>query len=479
MTILPKLAATATLLIAGCATVPADLPEPDPVSPPPTWRNTAGNAYKADRQWWLGFSDEWLARLVARAIGANHDLAGAAARLASAHALTKAAAAERLPHIDLEVSTAKQRPPTTPLAGGSEGGARARLPSAHQAGLRASFDIDVAGRLSRTERSAIKEALAAKWDLEAVRIATIHAVVATYLEYRYTIAILRSTVERRCIGEELIRIERFRERAGVAPARAVRDAENLLSEIDKELSLLRRTAEMSRAQLAVLVGASPQEPAIAPPVESKLPTALRVPSDAPAEVLALRPDVRAAWAKVEAAGIDAERTRLERFPRLALTGALGLASGALAGFLRKDAMAWMLGVEASAPLFDGGRIEARIEQAQAHRESTVAAYRQTVLAALQDAEQALAALSSADRLRAEAGRALDRALQNEREAEREFAAGRVGRGTPRREEMQRILAAETVLGSERDFAIASANVFLAFGYPAFKPQADDIDRHGR
>lgn len=461
-----SLATAATLVLAGCTALPVNQAVPEPASPP-AWRNQPKDAHQADPRWWGGFADDRLASLIERAIEANHDLAVAASRLASANALAKAAAAERQPFIGVEASTAKQRTPKTRMAGGSENDAPAyAMPltaKAHQGGLRASYDIDVAGRLSRAETSALKEAQAAGWDLDAARIAVIHAVVTAYLEYRYADAMIRSAAERKGINDELVRIEQVRVQAGVAPAKAVRDAEAFRSETDRELSSLNKDAEVSRAQLAILTGASPQDFSLDFPVAGKLPKALRVPSDLPADVLARRPDLRAAWARADAAGIDVERARLERFPKLALTGALGFASSALSGFLRKDALAWMLGVEASAPLFDGGRIEARVEHGQATLDGAIATYRQSVLIALKDVEQALTALNSADRLRTEASQGLDRALQTEREAEREYAAGRIGRGALAKERVQRNLAESALLDSERSLAIASADVFLAFG----------------
>lgn len=467
MNSLLRLAAAATLLLCGCAAVPIDQAIPEPTFPPQAWRNQPTVTHQADPHWREGYSDDRLASLIEQSIKTNHDLAGAASRLASAKALAKAAAAERLPFIGVETSTARQRTAKTRVAGGSEIEAPAyAMPltaNAHQGGLRAHYDIDVAGRLSRAESSALKEAQAAGWDLDATRLAVIHAVVTAYLEYRYASAMLHSAAERKSVSEDLIRIEHIRAQAGLAPAKAVRDAENLLSETEKELSSLNKNVEVSRAQLAILTGTSPQDFSIDFPVTRKLPTALRVPSDLPADVLALRPDLRAAWERVEAAGIDVERARLERFPRLTLTGALGFASGALSGFLRKDALAWMLGLEAGAPLFDGGRIKARVEHGQANLDIAVASYRQGVLIALKEVEQALAALNSADRLRTEAKHALARALQSERETEREHAAGRIGRDVLARERVQRNLAESALLDSERSHAIASAQVFLAFG----------------
>lgn len=298
--------AAATLLLAGCAAVPMEQAIPEPTSPPPAWRNQPKDAHQADLRWWQGYSDDQLASFVERAIETNHDLAVAASRLASANALAKAAAAERLPFIGVEASTARQRTPKTRVGGVAENDAPAyAMPltaTAHQGGLKASYDIDVVGRLSRAESSAQKEAQAAGWDLDATRIALIHAVVTTYLECRYSDAMIRSAAERKRINEELIRIEQARAQAGLAPAKAVRDAETFLSETDRELAILNKDLEVSRAQLAILTGVSPQDFSLEFPVQGALPAALRVPSDVPAEALAFRPDLRAAWARVEAAG---------------------------------------------------------------------------------------------------------------------------------------------------------------------------------
>lgn len=462
-----RLAAAATLLLAGCAAGPPHRALPEPTSSPPAWRNRPQDARQAGQGWWRGFGDDALAALVERAIETNPDLAVAASRLAGARALAKAAAAERRPFIGVDASTARQRTPRLRTAGSPESDAPVyAMPlaaSARQGGLRATYDVDVAGRLSRAQSSALDEARAAGWDLDAARHAVIHAVVTAYLDYRYVDAMSRTAAERKRFNEELLRIEQVRAQAGTAPAKAVRDAETLLSATDKELSSLHRDVEVSHARLAILTGASPQDFALEPAITNKLPAALRPPPDLPADVLANRPDLRAAWARVRAAGVDVDRARRERFPRLTLTGTLGFASNALSGFLRKEALAWMLGLEASAPLLDGGRIEARIEHGQANHETAIASYRRSVLAALMDVEQALVALNSADRLRAEAGRDLDRALGTEREAEREYAAGRIGRGALVREQVQRTLAEGALLDSERSCAIASAHVFLAFG----------------
>lgn len=464
---MPGLAAVAMLFLAGCGALRMEQAIPEPSPPPPAWRNQPKEVRMFDQPWWEGFADDQLSSLVERAIESNQDLAVATSHLASAHALAKLAAAERRPFIGVDASTARQRTPKTRVAGSSEDATPAyAMPittNTHWGGLLAYYDIDVSGRLSHTENSTLKEAQAAGWDLDAARLALVHAVVTTYLESRYTDAMIRSATERKLLHEELILVEQTRVQAGLTPTKAVREAETLLSATNRDLFLLNKDAEVSRAQLAILTGASPQAFSLEFPQQRRLPLVPGVPPDLPAEVLAHRPDLRAAWARVEAAGINVERARLERFPKLTLTSALGFASNALSSFLSKDALTWILGLHVSSPLFDGGRIEARVEQGQANLDGAIATYRQSVLVALKDIEQTLAALNSADQLRTEARHTLDRALRAEREAELEYAAGRIGRGTLAKERIQRNLAENALLDSERSFATASARVFLSFG----------------
>lgn len=87
--------------------------------------------------------------------------------------------------------------------------------------------------------------------------------------------------------------------------------------------------------------------------------------DLPATAIERRADVAAAWQRVLAASDQAERVRLERYPALALIGSAGYVSEAFRRWLTGDALAWLLQAALQAPLFDGGRIEARTEQARA------------------------------------------------------------------------------------------------------------------
>lgn len=467
--------AAALFLLAGCATVPAEKALPDRMSAPPAWRNPPWDALAANGRewrgpsdntpWWQGFSDEGLMSLVERAVAGNNDLAVVASRLASANALARAAASERRPLVGFEASSVRQRTPKARMAGMPEGGNWAdSMPftaNAHQGAVKAFYDLDVVGRLSRAEAGAAKAAQAVQWDLDAARLRVVHAVVTTYTDFRYAEAVLHSVVERKTLCQELLDIEQARAQAGLVPLKAVRDAEATLSETNREEAVLTRELEGLRAQLAVLVGEPPQSFSLQ--ASNKLPTAIGVPPDVPAEVLAHRPDLRAAWARVEAAGVDVELVDLERFPRITLTGALGFASSALSGFLRKDALAWLLGVGVGAPLFDGGRIQARVEQERANLEGAVAGYRQSVLVALRDVEQSLAALNAASRARGEARNELDRAARAEHDARREYAVGRTGKWALAKERIHRKAIEGAFLESERILAMASADVFFALG----------------
>lgn len=115
----------------------------------------------------------------------------------------------------------------------------------------------------------------------------------------------------------------------------------------------------------------------------------------PASAIGQRADVQAAWRRLEAATTDIERAQLERYPRVTLTGILGIVGSGFSGWLASDALAWIAGVAATLPIYDGGRIQAQVDAAAAQRAERQSGYRKAVYQALTEVEAALIRWQSA------------------------------------------------------------------------------------
>src|SRR5690606_18946609 len=119
-----------------------------------------------------------------------------------------------------------------------------------------------------------------------------------------------------------------------------------------------------------------------------LPAALPVPdAGIPAALIARRPDVQAAWQRLESADWAAAAARADRLPHFTLSGAYGSTAAGLSGLMQAWAATFAAAV--AAPVFDGGQRRAEESRQRAVAEERFHAYRETVLSALKEVEDAL------------------------------------------------------------------------------------------
>jgi multidrug efflux system outer membrane protein len=378
---------TAALLLAGCATAPAELPEP--IAPPaqfkeagPRWTvATPGEAH--DRgAWWKAFADPVLNGLVERAAANNTSIQEAAARLAQARALVRSAGADRAPQIGIGAGGSRQAGANT------AGGATPSSMTAASANL--SYEVDLFGRLARASDAAALDAEAREALLQSTRLLVQAEVAQTYLAVRAMDserALVRATV---AAYADTLRLTQRRHQAGDIAELDVARVESELAATESEaLALDRRRAELEHA-LAVLVGEAASSFALG---ADEWTTALpQIPAGIPATLLARRPDVSAAQSGILAAQARVGVARTAWFPSLSLTAAGGYASPELGDLFKWSARAWGVGALLSLPLFDGGRREAGVQGAQAQLDGAVAAYRGQVLVAFREVEDQLSSL---------------------------------------------------------------------------------------
>lgn len=377
----------AALLLAGCATTLPELPaQPEP---PTAFKEagvrwtTAAPAEAQDRgHWWQAFGDPVLDALVERAAERNTEVQQAAARLAQARALVRDAQAERLPWLGVGASAARQAGADSP-----GGPAPATL---LRAGLEASWEPDLFGRLAGRRDAAALDAEARAALLQGTRLLVQAETAQAYLALRaldVERALVRETV---AAYDDTLRLTRRRHQAGdIAELDVARVEAEVAATEAEALALDRQRAALEHA-LAVLVGeAASQFTLDAGTWNTALPV---ISPGVPATVLARRPDVAAAQASLLAAQARVGVAQAAWFPDISLTAAGGFASPELGDLFKWSARAWGVGALLSLPIFDGGRREARVEQARAQMDEALAGYRGQVLGAFRDVEDQLSAL---------------------------------------------------------------------------------------
>ena len=377
----------AALLLAGCASTANFTPTAAPAAPTAfkeldgRWAKATPAEAQARGRWWAVFADPVLDGLVARADLNNTSIQLAAARLAQARALLRSTDADRLPQVGIGAGASRGNlltpGVTTPV-------------TVLSAGASASWEPDLFGRLAKASNAATLDAQSREALLQSARLVVQSDVAQTYFVLRALDderALVRETVS---AYRDTLRLTERRYAAGdVAELDLARVQTEVASTESQALALDRRRAQLEHA-LAVLLGESPSSFTLA---EAEWRGALpNVPAGIPSTVLTRRPDVSAAQSAMLAAQARVGVAQASWFPDVALTANGGFASTDLGDLFKWSARSWGIGALLSLPLFDGGRREAGVQNANATWDAAAASYREQVLVAFQDVEDQLASL---------------------------------------------------------------------------------------
>lgn len=328
--------------------------------------------------WWRIFDDRVLDALVADADLANQDLRIAEAQLRQARAAADAARAGRYPSVSGGVSATRGRSGAAPAG------------NIYNLAATADWEIDLWGRVRAGVASAEAFAAASAADLAAARL-SIHAQLAqSYFELRVADAQGRLLDETVASYQRSLQLTRDRLAAGVATRADVAQAEAQLRIAQAQrLDIGIARARLEHA-LALLTGRAPADLTLSPDdLGVTLPV---IPTAVPSQLLERRPDIAGAERRVAAANAGIGVARAAFYPSLTLSADGGFRSTRLGDWLALPSRVWSLGPALAGLLFDGGARAAASEQALAAYDATVAAYRQTVLAAFQEVEDSLVAL---------------------------------------------------------------------------------------
>lgn len=373
-------------------------------------------------QWWRLFNDRELNRLVDRALAANNDLAAAKARVDTARALVGVDRAKLFPTLDLSGSAGITRSSRDSTAG--------NLPEEISVDLenqrfRSSFDLaydpDLWGRNKRQIEASSAQAAASEALFDSQRLGLATEVARQYFVLRgldAQEAVVQDTLKSR--GEALD-IQKSKADAGLVDGLATSRASTEVELANNDLASVQRQRGAAEHALAVLCGTRPSDFSVSKRSDqSSLPS---IRAGLPAEVLNRRPDVRAAEQELRAANARIGVAEAAFYPNFSLTASGGIDSLDVRRFLDWENRVLSLAAGVTAPIIDGGTNKANYQAARSRYDEALAKYRQTLLVALREVEDALVDLKGLARSRS----ALERALASSRDT-RQLSQERYDKG---------------------------------------------------
>ena len=349
--------------------------------------------------WWTGFGDPVLNSLVQRALAQNLDLAASLARVQESRASAQAASAQLLPSFDATGQATAQRQslqsPIGEVVRGLPGYNRDQR--IYDVGAAASWEIDLAGGLRRGEEAAEAEAEAADANLFGTRISVAADVADAYFQIRGDQSRIDVVQQQIDVDSHLLGLVKQLFTQGVGNDREVAQAEAVLQQARAALPLLRIAVEAQLNRLDVLLGEQPGSTAgeLSAPVDiAAIPG---IPgADTPTDFLRRRPDIMAAERQLAASNARIGVALSDYYPKLSLSGALGFDSLGSKHLLSASSFEPVGSGALRWRIFDFGKVDAEVKQARGEHALALAHYRETVLHAAEDVENAFITLTQTE-----------------------------------------------------------------------------------
>lgn len=339
-------------------------------------------------EWWTVFKDEELNRLQQQATASNQDMKGALARLDQAHALMDASRASFFPSFTASAGNSENRysqnRPYFPTGAGVS-------PYFHdtQASAGVSYELDLWGRVRNSAQAAEASLQAASADVAVMELGIRSTLTMDYFALRATDTEVTLLTHALASTRKNLDLMQNLMKGGAASAADVALAEQQWQGSKTQLADMQLKRSQIEHAIAVLVGATPSGFSIAQ-VESRETTLPEIPGVLPSRLLERRPDVAASERRMAAANSSIGVARAAFFPTFSLNGNAGYETTSISKWFSAPSLFWSVGPNAAVSLFDGGLRQAVTDQSRAVYQEQVANYRNTVLHALQETEDALA-----------------------------------------------------------------------------------------
>lgn len=403
-----------TTLLGGCNMIPEYLRPASPVAG--AW--PSGAAYQAPAElaaksavetgWQEFFRSQNLQRLIGAALENNRDLRVAALNVEAARAAYRVQRADLVPSVQAGTGMSRQGVPENASSSG-----RDAISSQYTANVATTaFELDVFGRIRSLNEKALQDYLATDEARKSVQIALVAEVANAYLSLLADEKLLKLTEETLAAQQESFTLIERSFDAGIGSQLDVSQARTSVETARTNLAQYKRRVAQDKNALALLVGAADVTVDTANETLDDTLIMENLPAGLPSDVLLNRPDVLQAEYTLKGANANIGAARAAFFPRISLTGSLGLASSSLSDLFKSGSgLAWSFAPQLTVPIFEGGANVANLELAETQQKIAVASYEKAIQAAFREVADELAARGTySDQLQAQS--ALVGATQN-------------------------------------------------------------------
>ena len=345
------------------------------INVPLNWA-TVAETYAVPNKWVESFNDATLLKFIEEAKANNFNLKVAAGNMEKAWLLAEQSGAALQPTADITVGRSQSG---SANSGSSNAGVNV--------GVRASWELDVWGRISAGVDAATASAQAVEADYIFSQYSLSSNVAKSY--FKVIEAKLQAAIARENLNtlEETMRITNVKYRNGLSTGQDVAVNRANLASAQEQLTAVESAQRDAIRALQVLLGRYPDAALELPdelPVIPKQP-----PAGLPSDILERRPDIIAAERKVASAFNATKEAEAARLPRFSLSSEVGGASSSLSDVLDPANVAWQLGANIIAPLMDGGQREINLKVANVEQKQAIANYTQAALTAFSEVESNL------------------------------------------------------------------------------------------
>ncbi len=333
--------------------------------------------------WWTLFNDAQLNSLVEKALSQNTNVHVAVARIEEADAQAREIGANILPTVSLDGSGVRNRVTEAGIFPVFNGNPR----STYHLALNAAIELDVWGKLKRANEAARANLLASQYAKETIQWSLASLVAQHYLNLRSLDAQLAVNADSIKTAEDSLALTERRLAGGVVSALDVHQAKLVRGNLKTQGVELQRLRALSQHQLALLTG----ELSLTVPTGDvmALPQPPLPPAGLPSRLMDARPDLRQAEQQLIAANANIGIAKAAMYPSFSLTSSWGGESVELGDLLKSAARVWSLGLGLSLPIFNGGKLQAKVEQASAKQKQALGNYQGVLQTAFTEVNDAL------------------------------------------------------------------------------------------
>lgn len=371
------------ILLASC-TVGPDYVRPQ-LEIPTSWRiDVSEGATTVDSTWWAAFNDPVLDQLVMEAMRDNLDLKLATIRLDQFLGILETSRSQFFPQTGYGAGVSRQDNAISPLSNVDPPAF-----STYQGFTNISWELDLWGRIRRSNEAARSQLLSNEEGRRAVLLSLVANVSTGYVTlrgYDHQLNIARATQKSYA---ETLRIFQLRHQHGAVSGVELSQVKSQYENAAQTIPRLEALVAQQEHLLSVLLGKNPGSIPRGKSIEKLIPPGL--PNDLPLTLLERRPDIRQAEYETIAANARIGEAKALYFPTISLSGLLGRQSSELADLFQHGGGFWSMGGNLAGPLFSFGAVAGQVRQAESLAAQAVTRYEQTVKNAFRDVEDALVA----------------------------------------------------------------------------------------